>query len=57
MLTKDISLDNPGTLGLGNVRFSVGEDGVAIIGVSIVGEESNKPLLAASLSKSGLEVY
>lgn len=41
---KDVSLDDAGTLSLGNVRHSVGEDGIAIVGAPVAGQKSNQPL-------------
>lgn len=44
ILAEDISLDNPGLLGLDNIADSLGKYGVAVVGAAVSGKEADEAL-------------
>lgn len=44
ILAKDVSFDNARALGFGNVAHPVGQDGIAVVGAAVLGQEANETL-------------
>ena len=54
MLTKDLSRDDLGLGGFGNIGRAWRENGIAIVCASIAGQKSNEPLEVYLVGQSGL---
>lgn len=44
VFAKDVASDDACLLGFGNVADSVAEDGIAVVGLAVLGQEADEPL-------------
>ena len=44
VLAKDITLDDVGLPGLGDIGHSLGKDGITVVGAAVLGQETDEAL-------------